>query len=130
MPSPLQIKYAGTAVQERQSRFYAQSGVGAHIQSGEIKLFIGMIPKGAGEADLTPIFAPFGEINELTVLRGQDGTSKGNGPSFMWGVMSIGCAFLRYKNLESATAAIGALNGTFKMPVCCNWGALAITYIA
>lgn len=37
-----------------------------------------MIPRSATNEDLLPIFEPFGEIEELTILKEQEGQSKGN----------------------------------------------------
>ena len=34
-----------------------------------IKLFVGQIPKAMNEDDLVPIFAPFGTIFELSIIR-------------------------------------------------------------
>jgi CUG-BP- and ETR3-like factor len=43
----------------------------------ERKLFVGMIPKSYDEDDLTPMFTPFGTIEELNILKSADGKSKG-----------------------------------------------------
>eukprot|EP00522_Entomoneis_paludosa_P002528 CAMPEP_0172468190 /NCGR_PEP_ID=MMETSP1065-20121228/60848_1 /TAXON_ID=265537 /ORGANISM="Amphiprora paludosa, Strain CCMP125" /LENGTH=592 /DNA_ID=CAMNT_0013225543 /DNA_START=53 /DNA_END=1831 /DNA_ORIENTATION=- len=63
----------------------------------ENKLFIGMLSRTATEEDVRELFAPFGEIREIHMIRSSDGTSR--------------CAaFLRFMKREAAVAAIERLN--------------------
>jgi RNA recognition motif-containing protein len=43
----------------------------------ERKLFVGMISKKCTENDIRMIFSPFGSIEDCTVLRDQNGQSRG-----------------------------------------------------
>lgn len=49
----------------------------SETKTEERKLFIGMLAKKLNEEDLRLMFSPFGTIEELTVLKNSDGTSKG-----------------------------------------------------
>ncbi|KAI5072529.1 hypothetical protein GOP47_0012635 [Adiantum capillus-veneris] len=84
LSTPLQVKYAE-----------------GELERLEHKLFVGMLPKNVSEADLTPVFSPFGVIKELTVIKGSQA--------------SRGCAFLKYELKEQALAAIKSLNEIYKM---------------
>ncbi|KAJ7563882.1 hypothetical protein O6H91_03G128800 [Diphasiastrum complanatum] len=83
--SPLQVKYAD-----------------GELERLEHKLFIGMLPKSASDADIKAVFSRFGTIKELQVVRGSQQATKG-------------CAFLKYETKEQAMAAIEAINGIHKM---------------
>jgi len=43
----------------------------------ERKLFVGMLSKKCSESDVRMMFAPFGTIEECTILREQNGQSRG-----------------------------------------------------
>ena len=61
-----------------------------------------MLSRKAGEAEVRELFAPFGEIREIYMIRNSDGSSK--------------CAaFLRYVKREAAVQAIENLNNNFMM---------------
>ena len=68
----------------------------------ENKLFIGMLSRTASEEDVRELFAPFGEIREIYMIRNAGGTSK--------------CAaFLRFMTRESAEKAIENLHNNIVM---------------
>ena len=63
----------------------------------EYKLFVGMIPKSLDERAITRIFAVYGELKEVHIIRGPDRLPKG-------------CAFIKYTSKQAALAAINDLN--------------------
>ncbi|EFA85357.1 RNA-binding region RNP-1 domain-containing protein [Heterostelium album PN500] len=77
----LQVKYADSE-QEKQST----------------KLFVGMLPRTYQEDDIKTLFADYGEVEDICLLRGNNNESKG-------------CGFIRFQNRESCLSAISALNG-------------------
>lgn len=67
------------------------------------KLFIGMIPKLASEDEIRHVFAQFGDIDEIYILRNQiSGQSKG-------------CAFLKFSERDAALAAISHVHEQYTM---------------
>jgi len=61
------------------------------------KLFIGMIARDLDEPGLRAMFEPFGEIDDLTILKNPEGVSRG-------------CAFVKFQSAADATSAIEALH--------------------
>jgi RNA recognition motif-containing protein len=68
------------------------------LEEREVKLFVGQIPRSWGEAELEPVFAEFGAVNEIYVLRDKNtGRSKG-------------AAFVKFSAQGEADACIDALH--------------------
>lgn len=61
----------------------------------ERKLFVGMLNKKLNESDVRKLFEKHGPIEECTVLRDQNGQSKG-------------CAFVTFASKQAAIGAIKA----------------------
>jgi len=82
--NPIQVKYAE-----------------GQLERFENKLFIGQIPRDKTEEDIQALFAPFGEIDSINLLKDPAGVSKG-------------CCFVKFKTREAASKAIHELgNYTF-----------------
>lgn len=66
------------------------------------KLFVGQIPRTSTEQDILALFAPFGEVESINILK-----SKG---------VHAGCAFVQFSSWASCEAAIEALHDKSTMP--------------
>jgi len=82
MHSPMQVKYAE-----------------GELQKIHHKLFVGMLPKTATEDHVRDLFSPYGEIEEVTILKDGTGASRC-------------CGFVKYKDRDQALQAINVLHGT------------------
>lgn len=71
---------------------------------GAVKLFIGQIPKTMTEPYIKPLFAPFGNLVEVAIIR-----NRATGES-------RGCAFVTYDNGDSAELAIETLHNKQTLP--------------
>mmetsp|Transcript_28576 Transcript_28576/g.93362 ORF Transcript_28576/g.93362 Transcript_28576/m.93362 type:complete len:640 (+) Transcript_28576:117-2036(+) len=69
-------------------------------KAAQTKLFVAPFPRSFTEADLWPIFAPYGSVSDVVVL-------KERGP----GDVSRGCAFVIFELRHDALAAVDALDG-------------------
>ncbi|CAI9726416.1 CUGBP Elav-like family member 3-B isoform X6 [Octopus vulgaris] len=79
------------------------TGTSAEWLYEDRKLFVGMLNKQQTEDDIRQLFQPYGTIEECTILRDQNGNSKG-------------CAFVKFSTHAEAQAAINALHGSQTMP--------------
>ncbi|XP_067353862.1 CUGBP Elav-like family member 3 isoform X5 [Channa argus] len=98
MNRPIQVKPA-----DSESRGDGDRRSSFSDNTEDRKLFVGMLGKQQTDADVRKMFEPFGSIEECTVLRGPDGTSKG-------------CAFVKFQSNAEAQAAINALHGSRTLP--------------
>lgn len=62
-----------------------------------MKLFVGCLPYSRTEADLEPVFSQFGPVEDVTILKGPNGQSKGAG-------------FVTFQDEESAATAMTYLS--------------------
>jgi CUG-BP- and ETR3-like factor len=87
--SPIQVRYAD----------------GERERVVEYKLFVGSLNKEAGEKEIEEIFAPYGRVADVYIMRDEQKLSRG-------------CAFVKYPSRDMAMAAVNALSGIFTMKGC------------
>jgi CUG-BP- and ETR3-like factor len=78
---------------------------GQNASAEDRKLFVGMLPKSFSESDVAELFAPFGTVEDCSVLRDSNGQSKG-------------CAFLLYTTRVCAQNAIRIVHHSRVMEGC------------
>ncbi|TVU02926.1 hypothetical protein EJB05_51554 [Eragrostis curvula] len=71
----------------------------------EHKLFVASLNRQATPKEIEEIFAPYGHVEDVYIMR--DGMRQ-----------SRGCGFVKFSSRESAVAAMNALNGTYIMRGC------------
>lgn len=86
-----------------QSPGQSPSGPSAQQRSNVGKLFVGQVPYIATEELLQPLFAPYGSLQEIKIMRDPEGRSRG-------------CAWVRYETQEQAQQAIEALHDKHTIP--------------
>ena len=69
------------------------------------KLFLGMLPRNIDEVEIRSMFETFGTIEDLTILKNNDGKSKG-------------CAFIKYETRLQAQNAIKTMHNSKTMEGC------------
>lgn len=100
MHHPIQMKPADS---EKRNGINGVPRFGAKVE--ERKLFVGMISKKFNESDIRILFSNYGSIEDCTVLRDQNGQSKG-------------CAFVTFNNRQSAQNAIKNMHHSQTMEGC------------
>ncbi|GMH29723.1 hypothetical protein Nepgr_031566 [Nepenthes gracilis] len=88
---PIQVRYA--------------DGERERLGAVEYKLFVGSLNKRATEKEVEEIFAPYGRVHDVYLMRDEQKQSRG-------------CGFVKFSHKDSAMAAINALNGVYTMMGC------------
>lgn len=89
---------------------------------------MGMLSKQQADEDVRKMFEPFGTIDECTVLRGPDGTSKGV-TVWRWGQDGVGVRLGWRQGLDGdgmvmavGTMGVGTRMGMMKVELGIGWG--------
>ena len=69
----------------------------------EFKLYVSMLSHSTSEDEVRALFAPFGPLSEVVLLRQRDEQAQ-----------SKGSAFIKYPHRESAEAAIATLDRKYR----------------
>lgn len=77
----------------------------SEIKDENRKLYVGMLSRKLDVNDIQAMFDPYGPIEDVTVLKNQDGKSRG-------------CAFIKYETRQHAQNAIRALHNSETMEGC------------
>ncbi|KAK4759327.1 hypothetical protein SAY87_022458 [Trapa incisa] len=88
---PIQVRYA--------------DGERERLGATEYKLFVGSLNKQASEQEVEEIFAPYGRVEDVYLMRDDMRQSRG-------------CGFVKYAHRDMALAAINGLNGIYTMRGC------------
>ncbi|RVW71591.1 Flowering time control protein FCA [Vitis vinifera] len=88
---PIQVRYA--------------DGERERLGAVEYKLFVGSLNKQATEKEVKEIFSPYGQVEDVYLMRDELKQSRG-------------CGFVKFSHRDMAMAAINALNGIYTMRGC------------
>ncbi|XP_052207022.1 flowering time control protein FCA [Diospyros lotus] len=88
---PIQVRYA--------------DGERERLGAVEHKLFVGSLNKQAKEKEVEEIFSPYGQVEDVYLMRDEMKQSRG-------------CGFVKFSHREMAMAAINTLNGIYTMKGC------------
>ncbi|KAJ3693414.1 hypothetical protein LUZ60_008894 [Juncus effusus] len=96
---PIQVRYADG------ERGHGDRGHANLSGVAENKLFVAQMNKQANAQEIEEIFAPFGQIEDVYIMRDAMKQSRG-------------CGFVKFSTREQATEAMNTLNGQFTMRGC------------
>ncbi|KAJ3671190.1 hypothetical protein LUZ60_008616 [Juncus effusus] len=97
---PIQVRYA-----DGERGFHGDRGHANLSGVAENKLFFAQMNKQANAQEIEEIFAPFGQIEDVYIMRDAMKQSRG-------------CGFVKFSTREQATEAMNNLNGQFTMRGC------------